>query len=138
MNGCKWNRGNLNSEPNYTRRILALTTMATASANSESMDFDDWNEEELRDAIALVDGISVENDPESDVDLNDVVDEESDEDSDPEDNIPLAEFAKWRVPTQTQPNVGHFNAQNVGPTYNLPESASPLDYFFLFLPLIFL
>ena len=69
---------------------------------------------------------------ESDIEVGEGLDGEEEEQSDPEDDVPLATLqTTWRP--AAPPTVRAFT-EATGPSHTLPENAKPLDYFFLFLP----
>ncbi|KAL8607942.1 hypothetical protein ACOMHN_005497 [Nucella lapillus] len=108
-----------------------------AAKNDDSL-WEEYMEEELEAILHQVEEFEREENGESDVDID--VDEEeneiaedSEEESDADDNIPLASLQTTWQSAQAPVAVTEF-ALPTGAVHTLPPDAKPLDYFFLFMP----
>ena len=106
--------------------------MASASTVNEWGEMDDYTEDELAEIVQEIEKYEKEQLEESDIEVGEGLDGEEEEQSDPEDDVPLATLqTTWRP--AAPPTVRAFT-EATGPSHTLPENAKPLDYFFLFLP----
>ena len=106
--------------------------MASASTVNEWGEMDDYTEDELAEIVQEIEKYEKEQLEESDIEVGEGLDGEEEEQSDPEDDVPLATLqTTWRP--AAPPTVRAFT-EATGSSHTLPENAKPLDYFFLFLP----
>ena len=109
--------------------------MASASVLTDG-EFLDYTKEEMDEILQEVERFEREEMNESDVDMGEGGEGEEEEESDADDDIPLSAFVTTWRPATCAPVVQPFE-EETGPNHDLPLTATPLDFFFLFLPQFF-
>ena len=106
--------------------------MASANTMNEWGEIVDYTEDEFAEIVHETEKYDKEQLEESDIEVGEGLDGEEEEQSDPEDDVPLATLQTTRRPA-APPTVRAFT-EGTGPSHTVPETAKPLDYFFLFVP----
>ena len=104
--------------------------MASANTVNEWGEMDDYTEDELAEIVHETEKYEKRQLEESDIEVGEGLDGEEEEQSNLEDDVPLATLQTTRRPAA--PPTVHAFTEATGPSHTVPENAKSLDYFFLF------